>query len=308
MSGAWVESRAFSTRSWSADGPSTSTANALADTAVLAAPDQTLLQTHHAAAARGLGPGRDIIVELEGRRPFLVRVGEHADVVERVVAEKRAQLVDIGLGFAGEADDERGAERDAGDPLANAREEPVVGLARAGALHALEHGVRRMLQRQIDVVADLVALRHRRERVFVNRRRVQIEEADPLEAVDRVQFAQQASEGAALVAVDAVEGRVLRDEQELFDAARGQRARFADDRVARPAPVLAAQRRDDAERALVVAALGDLDVRVVPRRGQEARRVGVVDVGRQRASTVLGANSRVLDDPQPGLAEERLER
>ena len=74
--------------------------------------------------------------------------------------------------------------------------------------------------------------------VVVDRRRVEVEQADPLEAVDRVQLAQQAGERAALVAVDAVERRVLRDEQQFLDAARRERARLADDRVGRPAAVV----------------------------------------------------------------------
>ena len=40
--------------------------------------------------------------------------------------------------------------------------------------------------------------------------------------VDRVERAQQAGERAAFLAVDAVEGRVLRDEQQFLHAARGQ--------------------------------------------------------------------------------------
>ena len=47
-------------------------------------------------------------------------------------------------------------------------------------------------------------------------------------------------------------------------------ARFVDDRLGRPAAVVAAQRRDDAERALVVAAFGDLHVGVVPRRREDS--------------------------------------
>ena len=54
-----------------------------------------------------------------------MRVGEHADVIEGVVADEAAQLVDVGLGLAGEADDEGGPERDAGHPLADPREQRV---------------------------------------------------------------------------------------------------------------------------------------------------------------------------------------
>ena len=55
-----------------------------------------------------------------------------------------------------------------------------------------------------------------------------------------------------------VEGRVLRDQQQLAHAARRERARFAHDRFRAAASILAAKRRDDAERAGVVAAFGNL--------------------------------------------------
>ena len=106
-------------------------------------------------------------------------------------------------------------------------EQLVVGLAVARPAHALQHVGRRVLQRQVDVAADLLALRHRLEHVVGDRGRVEIEQPDPLEAVDRVQLAQQPRERAALAAVDAVERRVLRDEQQLADAALGERPRLA---------------------------------------------------------------------------------
>ena len=102
-----------------------------------------------------------------------------------------------------------------------------------GPLHPLQHGGRGVLQRQVDVLADLLALGHRVEHVVGDRRRVEVEQPDPLEAVDRVQLAQQPGERAALAAVDAVEGRVLRDQQQLLHAARARRARLGDDRLGR---------------------------------------------------------------------------
>ncbi len=55
-----------------------------------------------------------------------MRIGEHADVVERVIGDERGQLVDVRVGLAGEADDEGGAEGDAGDAVADAGEQRVV--------------------------------------------------------------------------------------------------------------------------------------------------------------------------------------
>ena len=78
--------------------------------------------------------------------------------------------------------------------------------------------------------------------------------------------------------IDAEKRGVLGDEQQLANAPLGERARLADDRVGRSAAIRATQRRDDAERARVVAALGDLDVGKVARRREVAWRVGVVEV------------------------------
>ena len=108
--------------------------------------------------------------------------------------------------------------------------------------------------------------------------------------VDAIQRPQQSREGAALAAIDAVEARVLRDQEQLLRPPAASASASATIDVARPAAIVAAKRRDDAERALVVAALGDLDVRVVTGRGQQARRVGVVDVGRQSGLTGPGRN------------------
>ena len=137
-----------------------------------------------------------------------------------------------------------------------------------------------MLQWQVDVLAHLLALRHRRQRVVVDGGRIQIQQPDPFESVDDIQGAQQPCERAALVTIDAVERRVLRDQQELLDAARRQRARLTDNRLGPTAPVVAPERWNDAEGTLVVAAFGDLHVGIMFRRREQARGVGVVDVGR----------------------------
>src|SRR5439155_18088374 len=135
-----------------------------------------------------------------------------------------------------------------------------------------------MLERQIDVLADPLALRHRRERVLVYRRWIEIEETNPFEAVDLVQLAEQPRERAALSAIDPVEGLVLRDEEQLLHPARCERTRFAHDRFSRTAPVLSTQPWNDAEGAFVVAAFRDLHVGIMLRRRQQSRRLGIVDV------------------------------
>ena len=141
-----------------------------------------------------------------------------------------------------------------------------------------------MLQRQVDVLADLLALGHRVEHVVRDRGGVEVEEPDPRQALDRVQPAEQPRQRAALAAIDAEERRVLRNQQQLAHARRPRAASASrDDRVLVAAAVLSAQRRNDAERARVVAALGHLHVRVVPRRRLQPRRRCVVEIRGQRA-------------------------
>ena len=78
--------------------------------------DQPLLQAHHAVPPRPSSPPAGTSsCQREGRRAFFVRIGEHADVVEPVIGDEAAQLIDVCLGLAGKADDERRPEGDARD-------------------------------------------------------------------------------------------------------------------------------------------------------------------------------------------------
>ena len=66
-----------------------------------------------------------------------------------------------------------------------------------------------MLKRQVDVAADFFALANRVDDILPDRGGVEVEQPDPLEAVDTVEPPQECGEGATLAAIDAVEGRVL---------------------------------------------------------------------------------------------------
>ena len=71
--------------------------------------------------------------------------------------------------------------------------------------------------------------------------------------------------------VDAVGARVLADDQQLLRAGGDELLGLAQDRVGAAADEVAAQVRDDAEGAAVVAALGDLHIAVMARRQLQAR-------------------------------------
>ena len=77
--------------------------------------------------------------------------------------------------------------------------------------------------------------------------------------------------------VDAVGARVLRDHEQLLDAGLHETLGLEHHVADRAAREVAAHRRDDAEAAAVIAAFGDLEVSVVPRRQADALRRHEVD-------------------------------
>ena len=98
------------------------------------------------------------------------------------------------LGLAREPHDDVGGHRDLRDRVADAIEPPQVSLATVGPLHRLEDGVRTRLQGEVDVLADLLARRHRLDHVGREVVRVWTREPDPAQIVNLVDFLQQSGE------------------------------------------------------------------------------------------------------------------
>ena len=119
----------------------------------------------------------------------------------------------------------------------------------------------RVLQRHVHVLAHLRERRDRVDQLRVDRRRIEVQQPHPLDAVDVVQRLQQLGETAApRAAIATVHRGVLRDQDQLFRSAGGERARLVQERLGAAAAKAAAQLRDDAERARMVAAFRDLEV------------------------------------------------
>src|SRR5690242_15965659 len=72
-------------------------------------------------------------------------------------------------------------------------------------------------------------------------------------------------EPGAVAHVDAIGARVLRDDEQFLHAGSKQTLGFAEHLADRARDEIAAHRRNDAERAAVVAALADLEVGVMAR-------------------------------------------
>ena len=114
-----------------------------------------LLEAHELAAAGFDGALGDLGVEVEGLGAFFVGVAEDAEPVDLGGLDEGAELFEVGVGFAGEADDEAGAEDEAGDDLTGLIDDLEETVAGASALHAPEDVRGGVLEGDVEVLGDV---------------------------------------------------------------------------------------------------------------------------------------------------------
>ena len=173
----------------------------------------------------------------------------------------------------------------------------------AGRRMRLQHRRRGVLERDVEIGEDL-ALRHQRDDLVDMRVGIDVVQADPgAELAERRGEVEEAGPHLALAPearrvfeVDAVGAGVLRDDEELLDARLHEPLGLAQHVAGRAADEIAAQLRDDAERAAVVAALGNLQIGVVPGRELDALRRHEVEerVVRRRRRRVHGRDDALV--------------
>ena len=105
-----------------------------------------------------------------------------------------------------------------------------------------------------------------------------VKKAYPAQVFDSSQLFQQQGKPVFQAEVLAVAGGVLADEGDLPHTGAGQPLRLGDDRFKTPRAELPAQLRNDAERARMIAALGNLDVRSMAWSRQHAGCGFVVEI------------------------------
>ena len=162
--------------------------------------------------------------------------------------------------LAGEADDEAGAEGDAGNGGADFLESLQEDVCACAALHGFENGGRGVLEGTSRYLQMLSCLAMVSSKLAGDAVGVGVEEAEPAEAVDAGECVEEGGEAVLDAKVFAVAGGVLADEGDFLDAAGDELAGFGDDGLEAAGTEFAAQVGDDAEGAGVVAAFGDFDV------------------------------------------------
>ena len=138
------------------------------------------------------------------------------------------------------------------------------------AVHGRELGVGNVLERNVEVFADFGLRGHHFDHLVGESGGVGVVEAYPRDAVDAAQAAQQLGQHPPSVEVDAVIGRVLRDDHQFPDSLCGEFAGLFLQLLHRNGDVAAADERNGAVAAFPVAALRDFQVGIVLRGGQAA--------------------------------------
>ena len=196
------------------------------------------------------------------------------------------QIGKIRIGLAGKADDEGGTQRQLGTFLAPLIDPRQRLLLRSRALHSLEDFRARVLKGNIEVRQNL-AFGHQPDD-FVDMR-VGVDILQPHPGAEIAEFFREVEEFGADLAIlpravgifdiDAVGRGVLRDDEQFLDAGGDELFRLAQHVIGRARHQIAAQLWNDAEAAAVVAAFGNLQVSVVPRRQLDPLRRHQIEVG-----------------------------
>ena len=154
-----------------------------------------------------------------------------------------------------------------------------------------------MLHRQVKIIADVRQALHRIQQALVHALGIAVQRAQPFHAGNRGDFLDELGQLALPAVVRAVTRGVLRDERKLLHALRRQRLHLGQNIRLRAAAVAAADHRNRAVRAPVVAALADADVRAVFRRGQHAAKLVelAVVVGIDGAAALSGFLQRFVE-------------
>ncbi len=163
------------------------------------------------------------------------REEEREGAVVADLLDERERLREVLLGLSWEADDDVGRERHVGDVLADQRDAVEVALAVVGAAHRPEDARGAGLQRQVDVLAESTQLGVGADHILAHVLGVRAGVADALDALDRVERAQQLGEAAAgRTQVAPVGVDVLPEQRDLAHPLRCHRAHLSDELLEGP--------------------------------------------------------------------------
>mmetsp|Transcript_21549 Transcript_21549/g.51418 ORF Transcript_21549/g.51418 Transcript_21549/m.51418 type:complete len:364 (+) Transcript_21549:465-1556(+) len=261
-----------------------------------------LLHGYELVAARGPRLGIDLVGELGRRGAVLLRVDKGAHPLEAEAPDKVHQVPVLLVCLAREAGDEGRAHGEPRDAAAQFVEE-VLRVLPWRAVHREQHEVVDVLERHVDVLADLGVGGDLIDERLGEVGRVRVQNAYPAEALDGAEVPQQLGEAVPLPRVHPILVCVLGDEVQFLRAGVDQALRLPQDVGVALGAEAAAESGDRAEGARVVAALRDTQVRGVARGQAEA--VKLRPEGHRRSAHLDSRALRILGGINSGVKAKR---
>src|SRR6185437_9758486 len=199
------------------------------------------------------------------------------------------ELLVVFFGLTREAHDERRPQHDARDDGARLLDELEENLRSAATLHALEHGWTGMLERDVEVLRDIVVACDGLQQPRGDLVGIGVEETQPAQARQRCEGFEELGQAVFDAEVFAVAGCILADQGNLPDTLGDKVFGLGDDRRDATRTTLAAKLRDDAKATGMVAAFSDLDVSAGAGSRKNARcGVAVEILGQRGGGSVPG--------------------
>src|SRR6185437_8995121 len=233
----------------------------LADLALKQIAADLLLRRHEAMPAFFLYLFRYGTSERIGLRAFDGLVLEASGPADPGFTEPLEQECEILFRLSRKSDDEGRTDREIGTNIAPTTDAFRRLLLRRRTAHRFQHRRRRVLKRNVEI-RQYFAFRHQRDHIVDMRIRIDVVQAHPgtevpkcTRQIEKAGLQRRAFPRALRIfEIDAISARVLADDEQLFDAGFDEAFGLGHDVVGRPARQIAAQRRNDAEGAAVVAA------------------------------------------------------
>ena len=237
-----------------------------------------LLNRHQRLSAPLDFTWRNFAFQIEGACAFLVGVAEGSHPVETGLLGKFAEFFEFFFRFPGKADYKRCTQREVRNRAPHFLDRTEEQFRSSASLHALQYGCRSMLQWHINVGTDVVMGGDGFKQASCDLVGIGVQESNPSQSFDAGEFLKQQGQAVFQSQVLAIASRVLADQRDFANARLRQPLGLGNHGFEAPRTKLSAQLRNDAKRAGMITALGNLDVSRVARGREYARCRFVVQI------------------------------
>ena len=194
------------------------------------------------------------------RRILLSRVGKHTQPFKFHLVHKFFQLFMVFLCLSRETCDQSCTENDIRNLFAEFTDDIDQFLFRCAASHSLKNTVRRMLDRNVQIMADLFLIADRLDQLIVDLLRITVENTDPADSFDLTEFLKENVKRFFAIEIFAIYGCFLCYQDQLFHTLLCHILCLRDQTLHRNAAEFSAKLRDDTVGAVLITAFCDLQV------------------------------------------------